>query len=186
MFPLKRLALAVIGIVALAAMGGWAFPRQVHVERSIVIDAAPPAVFALVNGFTSFSRWSPWYERDRSMRPVPGSPRSGVGARLAWDGDPAGVGAGTQEIVESRPYELVRTAMDFGVQGSATGRFRLVPEGRGTRLTWSFDTDLGLNPVSRYFGPFFDRTIGPDFERGLARLKTLAERSVSRPASGPG
>ena len=188
MFPLKRLAFIVVGVLALAAMGGWAFPRQVHVERSVVIDAPPPTVFVLVNGFTSFNQWSPWYERDRSMRPVPGSPRFGVGARLIWDGDPAGVGAGTQEVVESRPFELVRMRMDFGIQGAASGAFRLAAAGRAnaTRLTWSFDTDLGFNPVSRYVGPFFDRTVGPDLERGLSRLKQIAEEPTKRTSGNGG
>jgi len=35
--------------------------------------------------------------------------------------------------------------------------------------------DLGAGPIRRYFGLFMDGMIGPDYERGLGRLKTLAE-----------
>jgi len=36
----------------------------------------------------------------------------------------------------------------------------------------------------RYFGLLFDRLIGADYEKGLARLKALAERA-SAPAAAP-
>ncbi len=176
MFPLKRLAFLVVGVLVLLAAGGWFLPRHARVERSIVIAAPPGRVFAEVNGFGSFRQWSPWAERDPSMRNVAGTPDQGVGARLAWDGDPVGVGSGTLEIVESRPADLVRIAMDFGPQGRATSQFRLAPLDGGTRVTWDFDMDLGYNPVARYFGLFFDRLIGPDYQRGLSGLKRWCER----------
>jgi uncharacterized protein YndB with AHSA1/START domain len=175
MFRLQKILYSVIGAAVLLASGGWFMPRHARVERTIVIGAPPAAVFSVVNDIGAIDRWSPWYERDRSMRPASGSPRAGVGARLVWDGDPAGVGSGEQEIVESRFAELVTTRMDFGPQGSATGHFRLSPEGDGTRVVWTFDMDLGFNPVGRYFGPFFDQMLGPDYERGLANLKRLCE-----------
>jgi effector-binding domain-containing protein len=102
-------------------------------------------------------------------------PVTGVGAKMSWVGDPKSVGSGSQEIVESRPYELVKAALDFGDQGKATAQFVLAKEGSGTRVTWGFDTDLGMNPVARYFGLMFDSMIGKDYEKGLAGLKALAE-----------
>ena len=42
-------------------------------------------------------------------------------------------------------------------------------------MTWGFAADTGFNPVARYFGLVLDRAIGPDYERGLARLKAAAE-----------
>jgi hypothetical protein len=34
---------------------------------------------------------------------------------------------------------------------------------------------MGKNPISHYFGLAMDRMIGPDFARGLGKLKTLLE-----------
>ncbi len=39
-------------------------------------------------------------------------------------------------------------------------------------------TILGMNPLHRWFGLFLDRMIGPDFERGLARVKPLVEATL--------
>ncbi len=132
-------------------------------------------MFALVDGFAQFNKWSPWFEQDPGAKYAYEGPRSGVGAKITWSGDPAKSGSGSQEIVESRPWELVGTSLDFGMQGEATAQFILTPEGTSTRVMWGFDTDLGMNPVNRYFGLMIDGMVGADFEKGLAGLKKLAE-----------
>lgn len=172
---LKRIVLLLVLLVAVLAVVGLLLPRHVHVERSLVIEAPRATVFALVSGFRSFNKWSPWFEKDPEAKYVHEGPAAGVGAKLSWAGDPGKVGSGSQEIVESRPFESVTTALDFGSEGKATATFTLAPEGNATKVTWGFDSDLGMNPVGRYFGLLFDRMIGPDYEKGLAGLKSLAE-----------
>ena len=46
---------------------------------------------------------------------------------------------------------------------------------KGTHVTWSFDSEFGLNLVGRYFGLMLDGIVGPDYEKGLQNLKTMAE-----------
>ena len=172
---LKLLLLALVVLLVLLAGIGLALPRQVHVERSTSIDAPAATIFALVDGFSMFNQWSPWYGLDPSAQYIFKGPARGVGARMTWRGDSETVGSGSQEIIESRPFERVRSSLDFGFQGTATSQFTLTPQGGRTKVTWGLDTDLGLNPVSRYFGLVFDRMIGPDYEKGLLGLKKLAE-----------
>ncbi|MEZ5933790.1 MAG: SRPBCC family protein [Alphaproteobacteria bacterium] len=170
---LKYIALALIVALAVA----YILPGNVKVKRATMIDARPGEVFALVNSFENFNRWSPWYERDPEGDYRLEGPEQGVGARMIWASDKPDVGSGSQEIIESVPDRLVRTRLDFGDMGDANAFFRLEPRGEGkTHLVWGFDTDLGLNPVSRYVGLMFDRWIGSDYELGLAKLKTLAEQ----------
>jgi effector-binding domain-containing protein/uncharacterized protein YndB with AHSA1/START domain len=172
---LKKLGVVIV-IAALALVGvAYLLPRQVHVERSIVIAAPQATVFALVNGFRLFNRWSPWAPLDPEAKYTYEGPDTGVGAKMAWSGDPKKVGSGSQEIVESRPPEMVKTALDFGDQGKAAAQFTLAPEGNGVRLTWGFDSDMGMSPLGRYFGLMMDRILGPLYEKGLQSLKTLAE-----------
>ncbi len=172
---LKRLFLAVFIVLVLAAGIGMLLPRQVHVERATTIDAPPATVFALVNGYRRFNEWSPWAALDPQAKYTISGPPTGVGAKMAWVGDPKKVGSGSQEILESRPGELVRTKLDFTGQGVSEASFRLAPAGPGTRVTWTFDTDMGAGPVGRWFGLFMGRMIGPDYEKGLAGLKKLGE-----------
>ncbi len=177
----KKLALGLLAIVLLVTGGAYLLPQTVHVERSIVVKAAPADVFATLNGYETFNTWSPWHARDPETEYTYSGPASGVGARMAWQSDAPDVGAGSQEITESRPNEYIETDLDFGGDGTATGFFKLVPVDGGTQITWGFDTDLGMNPLARYFGLMFDTWIGADYEAGLANLKTYVESEDGGP-----
>ena len=63
---------------------------------------------------------------------------------------------------------------DFGT--ASTGVLDLTPEGSATKVTWSMNGNMGSNPPFRWLALFGDRMVGPDFEAGLANLKTLAEK----------
>lgn len=170
----------VIAIILLVAIGMF-LPQHVHIERSIDIPRPTATVFTVLNSYRSFAAWSPWAERDPDAVYEFSGPIAGPGARLTWRGDPRLVGTGWQEIVESRPYSLVRMQLDFDQQGVAESYFQIEPVATGTQLTWGFDTDLlagqgwlgGL--LARYFGLFFDKWIGTDYELGLTRLKGYLE-----------
>jgi uncharacterized protein YndB with AHSA1/START domain len=168
---LVGLAVLAVAVVVVAFM----LPRVVTVERGTVIAAPPEKVFVHVNSLRRFNEWSPWYERDPAMEQSFEGPEEGVGAKMSWKSDNPDVGSGRQEIVDSVPNERVRVALDFGDMGNGTAGYTLTPEGDGTKIVWDFRTDLGNNPVARYFGLMFDKWIGADYEKGLARLKVLVE-----------
>jgi effector-binding domain-containing protein len=172
---LKKIVIAFVALVALLAAVGMVLPRHSHVERSIVVEAPRATAFALVDGFRQFNKWSPWAGLDPDAKYAYEGPDFGVGAKLSWSGDPKTVGSGSQEIVEIQPLERVTSRLDFGAQGQATAQFAFAAEGSGTRVTWSLDTDNGAGPIGRYFGLMMDRFVGPDYEKGLANLKALAE-----------
>jgi effector-binding domain-containing protein len=172
---LKKIVIALVLTVVALGIIGFLLPDKVHVERSAVIDAPRAAVFVQVDGFKSFNKWSPWAEIDPNAKYGYEGPEHGVGARMTWVGDPKTIGSGSNEIIESRPFESVKTSLDFGMKGKATASFTLTPEGSGTKVIWGLDIDLGLNPVDRYFGLMLDRMLGPDYEKGLAGLKRVAE-----------
>ena len=176
----KFLYTIVITFVLFLSVGLF-LPRQVHVERSIEIDRPAFTVFILLNSYRTFASWSPWVARDPDAHYEFSGPESGVGARLSWSGDPRLVGSGWQEIIESRPYSLIRTRLDFDQQGVAESYFQLDEADSGVRVTWGFDTDLTEGQgflggyLAKYFGLLFDKWIGTDYEQGLAGLKRFAE-----------
>ena len=170
-----KIIVALVVLVALLAGVGMLLPRQVHVERAIVIDAPAATIYALVDGFRQFNKWSPWAALDPNCKYTKEGPPFGVGAKQSWVGDPKKVGSGSQEIIEAKPHEMVKSHLDFGPQGVATAQFTLAPQTSGTKVTWGLDSDMGAGPIGRYFGLMMDRMIGKDYETGLASLKTLAE-----------
>jgi effector-binding domain-containing protein len=164
----------VLLIVAIAA--AYMLPRHVRVERSAAIAAPRATVFTVLNSFALFNKWSPWFELDPEAKYAHEGPGAGVGAKLSWVGNPQTLGSGSQIITASEPYEMVAANVDFGQGGSPAKQvYALSANGTGTNITWSIDVDLGMNPVSRYFGLGFDGMIGKDFDKGLALLKKFAE-----------
>ncbi|HEV8374675.1 MAG TPA: SRPBCC family protein [Candidatus Polarisedimenticolia bacterium] len=172
---LKRILIGLVVLVALLAGVGMMLPQKVHVERSATIAAPPATVFTVLNGFVQFNKWSPWFDLDPKAQYTYEGPARGVGARMSWKGDPKKSGSGSQEIVESRPFELVKSNLDFGDQGKAVAQFALSGEAAGTKVVWSLDSDMGMGPVGRYFGLMMDSMVGKDYEKGLAKLKAFVE-----------
>lgn len=173
MFGRILVGLAILGLV----LGGIAYliPPSVVVARSITIDATPEEVFEHLSSMQRTSEWSPWLDRDPDVVLTYTGPERGVGNRMEWVSDQRDVGTGTQEIVAVVPNERVETALDFGPMGTAQAAFLLEEAGDDTTVTWTFETDLGLNPISRYMGLFMDGWVGSDYERGLERLKAVVE-----------
>ena len=171
---LKWLLVTVV-VLGIVLVGGSLFlPATTHVERSASIEAPPAVVFATLDSFEHFNEWSPWFEMDPDATYTYAGPAAGVGARMAWVGNPS-VGSGSQEILESVPHTRVVNALDFG-GSKAKATYALAPEGTGTQLTWSLDSEHGYNPVNRWFGALaLDKMIGRDYEKGLAKLKALLE-----------
>jgi len=169
----RNIFIGLVVIAALAVGGAFLLPQKVHVERSTVIAAAPDEIYAVVSDLTRAREWGPWYKRDPNMQVSVDGPPNAVGGKLSWKSETQG--SGTQEIVELVENKSVKTKLDFGDQGTATAAIDLnVVEG-GTNVTWSMDTDTGMNPVMRYMGLMFDSWVGKDYEEGLANLKALVE-----------
>ncbi|HEX7373435.1 MAG TPA: SRPBCC family protein [Steroidobacteraceae bacterium] len=165
--------LAVLTSLLLAA--GLILPKSAHVERSIRTSASPAAVYALVDGFQHFNEWSPWSGLDPKTKYSYSGPPSGVGAKMTWNSDDPNVGSGSQEIIAVEPDRMVRIRLEFGDQGPSQSTLTIMPDGTGSTVTWAFAADFTDRYFDRYLGLMFDRFIGPDYEKGLAKLKKVAE-----------
>ncbi len=175
---LKRLLVALLLFAGAVVVAGFALPASTHVERSIRIARPPAEVFAMLNSYRRFNAWSPWHGRDPKTVYAYEGPTDGVGAGMRWSSEQSDVGKGRQTIIESVPNDKVTTRLEFEGQSDAIATFTLTSESDGTRVVWSFDTDHGKNPVSRWFGLMLDRWVGGDFAQGLAKLKALLESDV--------
>jgi uncharacterized protein YndB with AHSA1/START domain len=179
---LKGLLVVVVALVALFLVIGLFLPKNAHVERSIATTASPDAVYGIVSGFRRFNEWSPWAGLDPQARYTFSGPATGVGARMEWSSDKPEVGSGSQEITAVEPGRSVTMRLDFAGQSSATSTMVIEPAAGGSLVRWSFDTSYESNFAMRYLGLLFDGMIGADYEKGLSRLKSLAEDASAAPA----
>ena len=74
------------------------------VERTKIVKAEAPVVFALINDFHQWTQWSPWEGLDPAMQRTYAGPDAGVGASYAWAGNKK-AGSGSMVITESVPNE---------------------------------------------------------------------------------
>lgn len=146
------------------------------VERAVSIDAPPERVHLHVADFHRWAAWSPWEDVDPGMQRYYEGPESGSGAVYRWSGNRR-AGRGRMEITESEPPRFVRLDLRFEKPFKARNDtwFQIVPDGAGSRVTWTMTG--ALTPVTRVMGVFssMDKFLGPDFEKGLARLKAVSE-----------
>ena len=179
---MKKLLKAIVWILAALVVifvgGGYLLPNEVTVQRQTVINAPQEKVFALVGGYKRFNEWSPWVELDPKTQYTFEGPESGVGAKMSWASNNPNVGTGSQTITEHVPNFHVAVDLDFGAMGKSQAYWDLKPEGTGTSVTWAFKMKLD-GMMDRWFGLMMDRFIGPDYEKGLAKVKALAEKEAA-------
>jgi hypothetical protein len=160
-----------LGIIFIA--GAYVLPGEVVVQRQITIRAPVEKVFAIVGDLRRFNEFSPWADMDANAKYTYSGPDRGPGQKMSWQS--AKLGDGSQTIVDYVQDRRIASALDFGEMGKAQASFELSPVGADTGVTWGFRTALA-NPLERWMGLLYERWIGPDYEKGLVKLKAAAEK----------
>lgn len=175
---LKKILRFVLILAIVVIGGGFLMPGTSHVERQTDINAPAAVVFDQLNELKNWNNWSPWAKLDPNVKMTYSQPSSaGIGAFYTWASQQSNVGEGKMTILDAKPNELLHYRMDFKGANEAFADFRLTAkDSTSTHLVWTFDTDHGLNPISRWFGLMFEKLIAPDYEKGLATLKANLEK----------
>jgi hypothetical protein len=166
------IAIAVIALLVVAAMQ----PDTFRIERSIAIKAPPEKIQPLISDFKAWAAWSPWEKKDPAMKRSYGGPERGKGATYAWEGN-KDVGSGKMEILEAEPLKVaIRLLFLKPFESTNTAEFTLTPQGDTTTVKWAMFGSA--NYLQKVMCVFFsmDKLVGPDFEAGLAALKSTAEK----------
>lgn len=176
--------LKVIGIIALVLVvvvaGLLIFaatkPDSFRIERTASIKAPPDKIFALINDFHQWGKWSPYEKIDPALKRTFGGAEAGKGATYEWSGN-KNIGSGRMEILEAQAPSRILIKLDFMAPFEAhnTAEFTLVPTGETTSVTWAM---YGPQPfLGKVMTIFFnmEKMVGGQFEEGLANLKAAAE-----------
>ena len=170
-FLLAFTLVLVLGLVA----GSFFLPSTSEIERSVTINQNTDKVFSVVNNITKFNEWSPWHNLDPETRYELSGPDQGVGAKLIWNSEDKSVGSGSQEIIESVTNEKVVIAIDFGQQGTAISEIYTKPKAQATEVVWKLISNSEGSIIGKYFNLMLDSMVGPMYEEGLNKLKTICE-----------
>lgn len=153
-------------------------PENMTVSREVTIKSTPEKLFPFINNSKKSNAWMPWSESDPTVQFQYSGPEEGLGAKSSWTGKEMGVGEA--EVIESNPNQSVKTQLTYTepFEMSQLAEVSLLPQGQETVVKWSVSGKQ--NYLFKLIGIFFssDQMIGKEFERGLSRLKVLAENEV--------
>jgi hypothetical protein len=149
-----------------------------EVQRSVTVNTGPDPIFDLIVDLRKWQRWSPWEGLDSNLERDYRGPESGVGAGYAWSGNRK-AGQGEMTITEADQPRGIALDLQFlkPFKSQSVTRFDLDPgaDESSTTVVWTMTGRHTL--LTKLLSPIFnmDRMIGPDFEQGLANLRTAAE-----------
>lgn len=167
-----------VGIVVLLVVVAWLVmciiaPAKMEVSRSITINRSAAVIFPEVNEMRNRVNWSPWEMADTTMVYSYGDISKGVGAVGTWVSEESG--AGRQEIIESRPFEHIKTQLEFEERpGINYSEWFFEETGDSTQVTWTFDGAPAPFPT-RFLNLVFAGMVEKKYEQGLENLKEFAE-----------
>lgn len=149
------------------------------VERRTTIDATPGDLFDRVGNLQGWDDWSPWAEMDPDMDKTYTGESGTVGSSYSWTGNRK-VGEGSMTITDITDDEQViidlRFLKPFKSQSVTEMHLKPAASGDGTEVTWRMTGEMTfMTKVMGLIGKNMDKMVGPDFEKGLAKLKRLAE-----------
>ena len=150
---------------------------QFVVERMETIAASPEDVFARVGNLENWDDFSPWAELDPDMKKTYAGEPGAVGSTYHWTGNRK-VGEGNMTITDTTPNERVVLDLKFikPFKSESITELDLSPSGDGTAVTWRMTgANTFMVKVMSLFGKSMDKMVGPDFGKGLAKLKAVTE-----------
>jgi len=151
-----------------------------RVERSLPMQASPARIYEQIADFHRWPSWSPWEDVDPELSRTYSGPESGTGAAYAWSGNRK-AGKGRMQVTDASEPSRVQIELVFEKPLKANNDlvFSIESEGTGSRVTWVMTGRKNL--ALRAMGLFtsMEKLIGPDFERGLARLRATTEQSAA-------
>ena len=150
------------------------------VVRSARIEAPPARIYDQIADFHNWPNWSPWEDVDPELKRTYSGAESGTGAVYGWSGNRK-AGQGRMEITDATEPSKVQIDLVFEKPWKARNDtdFTIEPEGSGSRVTWSMTGKKTLMTKLMGIVKSMDKLLGPDFERGLGRLKATTEKPAS-------
>ena len=175
---LKKILIAFVVLVAGFAGVVAMQPSEFKVERTATIDAPAADVFAQVNDLHKWDAWSPWAKLDPDAKVGFEGPPEGQGSVFTWSGSDQ-IGEGRMTVAESRPNEQIKLDVEFvkPFEGKSASEFTFKPEGNQTAVTWSMSGEHNFIGKAMCLIMNGRKMMGGEMEKGLAQLKTVAERA---------
>jgi effector-binding domain-containing protein len=156
-------------------------PKEMKVVRTATINAKPEAIMPLLTDLKIFQeKWSPFTEKDPNMSTKYEGAAGTVGHKYSWSGnDQVKTGSLTLDSISER--KVVSTLM-FGESMKSKTWQEVESMGDTSKVSWGMYSETPWFMRGMMVFMNMEKMIGPDFDKGLAKLKTLAEENAAKAA----
>ena len=175
-----KIILGIIGVlVAIFLILGLVAPKETKVERSISIAAPHSVIHPYLVNLEMFEEWSPWAELDTNMERSYEGTLGQVGSIAKWKGN-KDVGTGSQEILAITDNKIdIKLRFLEPWESESDNSYLIAPDGEMQKVTWVMNSKMPFPWNAMGFFMNLEEMVGKDFEKGLAKLKTVCESKAN-------
>lgn len=177
---MKKMTISIIAAVALfLAFGLYKASQlqQIHIQKSVTVEADLQTVFDQVVYLENFPKWSPFLEIDPDQQYKVVGQDGTVGAQYHWEGN-GGKDLGFQEIKTIQPLEYIKMECDIQkpFQAHPVFEYTFTRTGDQVQVTQDFSLKSGL--VDAFFMWLFNAksSMADMNARGMELLKQSIEQ----------
>lgn len=173
---LKYLGFGLLAIILAVLVVAIFVPKSFTYEKSIVINAPVDSVWKNANSLAALDKWSPWNDYDPNIKKEWSGEDGNIGAKQSWKSSIIGIGS--QTITTVQKPTLFETKLDFLKPQESHGKayVKLSSNGVGTKATWGMTGGMPYPFNIMILFMNMEKTMGKDWDNGLAKLKTLSEK----------
>lgn len=168
-----------MGLIALVFFLHLMGPKNYNVFRTVEISKPKNEVFNYLRYLKNMDDWSPWAKKDPNMQKKFSGTDGEVGAISYWHGNKQ-VGEGEQEIKKVTDGKRIESELRFLKPFKSTSDCYLDVEelsNGSTKVKWGFSGSNKFPMTIMSLFKSMDRMVGPDFEEGMASLKSVMENN---------
>lgn len=161
---IRLLVFSVVTLGLIITLISLFFPSEIHISRAVDITSGKEKAKALIAEPANWKQWFPgadsaeYYIENGVIKGITGKDNSRFVITTISD---------STVVVEHTGAKGGTSVMGW--------RIISVGDNPGFSLQWYMDFNLRWYPWEKFSGLILDKVYGPDMERGLSRLKDLAE-----------
>lgn len=175
---MKKFLIIVGVLIAIVCILGLVAPKDFLVEREITINKPNMVVFEYLKSLKNQNQWSVWAKMDPNMKSSYRGTDGTVGFVSAWEGN-SDVGKGEQEIKAITEGARIEMELRFMEPFEATNSAYMTTTATGenqTAVKWGLSGKSPFPMNIMFLFMNMDKSLGKDFEEGLANLKVELEK----------
>lgn len=181
---MKKILYVLIGLVVLYFILCLVGPGQIKVERSVDINGSADLIKSKLGDYHFFhEKWSPWTEKDPGMKTTYTGEAGKEGHMIAWESAKEEVGKGSMTY-RGISGDTVKHILHFDGHESDGHIYQVVTaNGAGSKVSWIMADETPFIFRAMMLFMNMDKMIGPDFEKGLSKLKSAIESMPAEPTA---